>query len=123
MEDSLQAYRDLFRTGHPKIAVPRAVIASGIDELDREAQIADPGTLLGDPSMRSSRCHSIYFSSNAPGFLSFALDRLRPGGKLLLVVLRRSGAFHRGDDPRLLGQIRAGSRAKGAQIADCRWIR
>ena len=43
VEDSLQAYRDLFRTGHPKIAVPR-VIASGIDELI-EAQIADPGTL------------------------------------------------------------------------------
>jgi hypothetical protein len=30
-----------------------------------------------------------------------------------------TGPFHRGDDPRLLGQIRAGSRGKGAQIADC----
>lgn len=77
VEDSLQAYRDLFRTGHPKIAVPR-VIASGIDELI-EAQIADPGTLPESFDAVIS-VHSIYFSSNAPGFLSFALDRLRPGG-------------------------------------------
>ena len=61
----------------PKIAVPR-VIASGIDELI-EAQIADPGTLPESFDAVIS-VHSIYFSSNAPGFLSFALDRLRPGG-------------------------------------------
>src|SRR5262249_42429130 len=34
-------------------------------------------------------------------------------------VQRRSRAFHRGDDTRVLGEIRAGSRGKGAQIADC----
>jgi SAM-dependent methyltransferase len=90
MEDSLQGYQDLFRTGHPKISIPR-VIASGIDELI-EAQIADPGTLRESFDAIIS-AHSIYFSSNAPGFLSFALDRLRPGGKLLLVFAEGLGRF------------------------------
>lgn len=90
MEDSLQRYQDVFRTGHPKISVPR-VIASGIDELI-EAQSVDPGTL--PESFDAVICvHSIYFSSNAPGFLSFALDRLRPGGKLLLVFAEGLGRF------------------------------
>jgi SAM-dependent methyltransferase len=90
MEDSLQGYQDLFRTCHPKISVPR-VIASGIDELI-EAQIADPGTLPESFDAVIS-AHSIYFSSNAPGFLSFALNRLRPGGKLLLVFAEGLGRF------------------------------
>jgi SAM-dependent methyltransferase len=89
-QDSLQAYLDLFRTGHPEIEVPR-VIASGIDELI-EAQTADPGTLPESFDAVIS-VHSIYFSSNAPGFLSFALDRLRPGGKLLLVFSEGLGRF------------------------------
>jgi len=90
MEDSLQRYQDVFRTGHPKISVPR-VIASGIDELI-EAQSVDPGTL--PESFDAVICvHSIYFSSNAPGFLSFALDRLRPGGKVLLVFAEGLGRF------------------------------
>lgn len=90
MEDSLQRYQDVFRTGHPKISVPR-VIASGIDELI-EAQSVDPGTLPESFDAVIS-VHSIYFSSNAPGFLSFALDRLRPGGKLLLVFAEGLGRF------------------------------
>jgi SAM-dependent methyltransferase len=90
MEDSLQRYQDLFRTGHPKISVPR-VIASGIDELI-EAQSVDPGTLPESFDAVIS-VHSIYFSCNAPGFLSFALDRLRPGGKLLLVFAEGLGRF------------------------------
>lgn len=90
MEDSLQQYQDLFRTRHPKVSVPR-VIASGIDELI-EAQIADPGTLPESFDAVIS-AHSIYFCSNAPGFLSFALDRLRPGGKLLLVFSEGLGRF------------------------------
>jgi SAM-dependent methyltransferase len=90
MEDSLQQYRDLFRTYHPKVSVPR-VIASGIDDLI-EAQIADPGTLPGSFDAVIS-AHSIYFSSNAPRFLSFALERLRPGGKLLLVFSESLGRF------------------------------
>jgi SAM-dependent methyltransferase len=90
MEDSLQQYQDLFRTCHPKVSVPR-VIASGIDELI-EAQIADPGTLPESFDAVMS-VHSIYFSSNPPGFLSFTLDRLRPGGKLLLVFTEGLGRF------------------------------
>jgi SAM-dependent methyltransferase len=90
MEDSLQRYQDLFRTRHPKISVPR-VIASEIDDL-LEAQVADPGTLPESFDAVIS-AHSIYFSSNAPGFLSFALDRLRPGGKLLLVFAEGLGRF------------------------------
>jgi SAM-dependent methyltransferase len=90
MEDSLQQYQDLFRTRHPKVSVPR-VIASGIDELI-EAQIADPGTLPASFDAVIS-AHSIYFCSDAPGFLSFALDRLRPGGKLLLVFSEGLGRF------------------------------
>jgi SAM-dependent methyltransferase len=90
MEDSLQGYQDLFRTGHPKISIPR-VIAAGIDELI-EAQRTDPGTLPESFDAVIS-AHSIYFSSNAPGFLSFALDRLRPGGKLLLVFAEGLGRF------------------------------
>jgi SAM-dependent methyltransferase len=90
MEDSLQGYQDLFHAGHPKISVPR-VIASGIDELI-EAQIKDPSTLPESFDAVIS-AHSIYFSSNAPRFLSFALDRLRPGGKLLLVFAEGLGRF------------------------------
>jgi SAM-dependent methyltransferase len=90
MEDSLKGYQDLFGTGHPKISIPR-VIASGIDELI-EAQKADPGTLRESFDAIIS-AHSIYFSSNAQGFLSFALDRLRPGGKLLLVFAEGLGRF------------------------------
>jgi SAM-dependent methyltransferase len=90
MEDSLERYQELFRTHHPKISVPR-VIASGIDELI-EAQIANPGT-LPDSFHAVISAHSIYFSSNAPGFISFALDRLRPGGKLLLVFAEGLGRF------------------------------
>lgn len=90
LEESLQGYRDLFRTAHPKISVPR-VIASGIDELI-EAQSVEPGTLPESFDAVIS-AHSIYFSSNAAGFLSFALDRLRPGGKLLLVFAEGLGRF------------------------------
>ena len=90
MEDSLQGYQDLFHAGHPKISVPR-VIASGIDELI-EAQIKDPSTLPESFDAVIS-AHSIYFSCNAPRFLSFALDRLRPGGKLLLVFAEGLGRF------------------------------
>lgn len=90
MEDSLRQYQDLFRTCHPKVSVPR-VIVSGIDELI-EAQIADPGTLPESFDAVIS-AHSIYFSSNARAFLSFSLDRLRPGGKLLLVFSEGLGRF------------------------------
>jgi SAM-dependent methyltransferase len=90
MEDSLQGYKDLFRTGHPSISVPR-VIASGIDELI-ETQSEDPATLPESFDAVIS-AHSIYFSSDARGFLSFALDRLRPGGKLLLVFAEGLGRF------------------------------
>ena len=90
MEESLQGYQDLFRTGHPRISVPR-VIASGIDELI-ETQSEDPATLPESFDAVIS-AHSIYFSSDAPGFLSFALDRLRPQGKLLLVFAEGLGRF------------------------------
>ena len=90
MEDSLRQYQDLFRTWHPKISVPR-VVASGIDELI-EAQTADPGT-LPEYFHAVISAHSIYFSSNTPGFFSFALDRLHPGGKLLLVFAEGLGRF------------------------------
>jgi len=90
MEDSLQGYQDLFRTGHPKISIPR-VIASGIDELI-EAQRADPD-ILPESFDAVISAHSIYFSSNAPRFISFTLDRLRPGGKLLLVFAEGLGRF------------------------------
>ena len=90
MEDSLQGYQDLFRTVHPKTSVPR-VIASGIDELI-EAQSVDPATLPESFDAVIS-AHSIYFSSNAPGFLSFGLDRLRPGGKFILVFAEGLGRF------------------------------
>jgi SAM-dependent methyltransferase len=90
MEDSLQGYQDLFRTGHSKISIPR-VIASGIDELI-DAQSVDPGTLPESFDAVIS-AHSIYFSSDAPGFLSFALDRLHRGGKLLLVFAEGLGRF------------------------------
>jgi SAM-dependent methyltransferase len=90
MEDSLHRYQDLFRTGHPEISISH-VIASGIDELI-ETQIADPGTL---PEYFDAviSVHSIYFSASAPGFLSFALDRLHPGGRLLLVFSEGLGRF------------------------------
>ena len=90
MEDSLRQYQDLFRTRHPEISVPR-VITSGIDELI-EAQIAGSDT-LPEYFHAVISAHSIYFSSNAPGFLSFALDRLHPGGKLLLVFAEGLGRF------------------------------
>jgi SAM-dependent methyltransferase len=90
MEDSLRQYQDLFRTRHPEISVAR-VITSGIDELI-EAQIADSDTLPENFHAVIS-AHSIYFSSNAPGYLSFALDRLYPGGKLLLVFAEGLGRF------------------------------
>jgi SAM-dependent methyltransferase len=90
MEDSLQRYQDLFQTCHSKISVPR-VIASGIDKLI-ETHIADPG-ILPEYFHAVVSVHSIYFSSNAPGFLSFALDRLHPGGKLLLVFAEGLGRF------------------------------
>ena len=67
------------------------MIASGIDELI-EAQIADPGT-RPEYFHAVISAHSIYFSSNASGFLSFALDRLHPGGKLLLVFSEGLGRF------------------------------
>ena len=90
MEDCLQRYQDLFQTCHSKISVPR-VIASGIDKLI-ETHIADPG-ILPEYFHAVVSVHSIYFSSNAPGFLSFALDRLHPGGKLLLVFAEGLGRF------------------------------
>jgi SAM-dependent methyltransferase len=90
MEDSLQRYQNLFQTCHSKISVPR-VIASGIDKLI-ETRIADPGT-LPEYFHAVVSVHSIYFTSNAPGFLSFALDRLHPGGKLLLVFAEGLGRF------------------------------
>ena len=67
------------------------MVASGIDELI-EAQTADPGT-LPEYFHAVISAHSIYFSSNAPDFLSFALDRLHPGGKLLLVFSEGLGRF------------------------------
>jgi SAM-dependent methyltransferase len=67
------------------------VIASGIDELI-ETQSEDPATLPESFDAVIS-AHSIYFSSDARGFLSFALDRLRPGGKLLLVFAEGLGRF------------------------------
>jgi SAM-dependent methyltransferase len=90
MKDSLQRYCELFRTCHPMISVQR-VIASGIDELI-EAQNADPGT-LPEYFHAVISAHSIYFSSNATNFLSFALDRLHPEGKLLLVFSEGLGRF------------------------------
>jgi SAM-dependent methyltransferase len=90
MEDSLRRYQALFRACHPKISVPR-VIASEIDELI-ESQIADPG-ILREYFHAVISAHSIYFSSDAPGFLSFALDRLYPGGMLLLVFAEGLGRF------------------------------
>ena len=90
MKDNLQRYQNLFRTRHPEISVPR-MIASGIDELI-EAQNADPSTL--PEYFHAVICaHSIYFSSDTPGSLSFALDRLHPGGKLLLVFAEGLGRF------------------------------
>jgi hypothetical protein len=67
------------------------VITSGIDELI-DAQIADSDA-LPEHFHAVISAHSIYFSSNAPGFLSFALDRLHPGGKLLLVFAEGLGRF------------------------------
>jgi SAM-dependent methyltransferase len=90
MKDSLQRYQDLFRTCHPEISVPR-MIASGIDQLV-EAEIAHPGT-LPEYFHAVISAHSIYFSSNVPGFLSLALDRLHPGGKLLLVFAEGLGRY------------------------------
>ena len=85
MADSLERYRHLFHTRHQKISVPR-VIASGIDELI-EAQSADPNSL--PEYFHAVICaHSIYFSSNAPGSLSFALDRCIREGSCSLCLAK-----------------------------------
>jgi SAM-dependent methyltransferase len=86
MAESLQQYRDLISTRHPGVSVPR-----GIDEVI-EAQTADPGT-LPEPFDAVISVHSIYFSSDPRGLLSFSLDRLRPGGKLLLAFTEGLGRF------------------------------
>ena len=90
MAASLEQYQDLFGNRHPQVSIPR-VINSEIDELI-EAQIADPGT-LSERFDAVISVHSLYFTTNPPGFLSFALDRLRPGGRLLIVFSEGLGRF------------------------------
>jgi SAM-dependent methyltransferase len=90
MAASLEQYQDLFATRYPQVSIPR-VINSEIDEL-MEAQIADPGT-LSEPFDAVISVHSLYFTTNPPGFLSFTLDRLQPGGRLLVVFSENFGRF------------------------------
>jgi hypothetical protein len=94
MGDSLQGYQDLFRTGHPKISVPR-VIASGIDELI-EAKVWIR-VLCPSPSMRSyPRTRSTF-----PPMLQVFYPSPWTGcvrGEVPPRVRRRTGAFHRGGE-------------------------
>jgi hypothetical protein len=115
MEDSLERYQDLFRTGHPNLDPAR-------DRVRNRRADRSPDRGSGH-SARVLRCDHLrafdLLFLQCPGLSFLRLGPAASGRKVAPRVRRRSGAFHRGDDPRLLGQIRAGSRGKGAQIADC----
>lgn len=90
MESELDKYADIVGNRNSRISVPRT-IDSGIDELVAD-QITDSGT-LSERFDAIVSVHSLYFSANPPGVLSFALDHLAPGGKLLLVFSAGWGHF------------------------------
>ncbi|MCP4319047.1 MAG: class I SAM-dependent methyltransferase [Hyphomicrobiales bacterium] len=90
MAGDLDKYADVVGTPNSQISVPRR-INSGIDELIT-AQLAEPGK-LSERFDAIVSVHSLYFSADPPGVLSFALDHLVPGGRLLMVFSAGWGRF------------------------------
>lgn len=89
-EGALQRYRDFFSSHYPQFSVPRTV-AAGIDEL----LAAAPGSAaaVDGPLDMILAIHALYFTADHAGFLRFAHDRLRSGGKLLIVFAECDGRF------------------------------
>lgn len=89
-DGALERYRDLFASRFPNVSVPRS-IAAGIDQVVTAA----PGSAAAVDERLDMVIviHALYYTADIGRFLSYAHERLLPGGKMLLAFGQKSGRY------------------------------
>lgn len=89
-EGALERYSDLFASRFSNVTVRRSLTA-GIDDIVG----AEPGTAsaIDERLDMIIVIHSIYFTADIARFLTYAHQRLLPGGKMLIAFGEKSGRY------------------------------
>ncbi len=89
-EGALERYRDLFASRFSNVTVRRSLTA-GIDEV----VTAEPGSAAAVDERLDMIIviHAIYFTADIGRFLTYAHERLLPGGKMLIAFGEKSGRY------------------------------